>query len=307
MAEQNGLPDGWVIVDEPQMAASHEVQRPNTINGLALAGGAASVPVATRIAMESATNPQLPKIMSTVGQVAGGIKGLMHGGPLEAAGGAWVGGKAGWFTGRLMQKMATPLAKAAEVAAPYAQAVSTLSGAAGIGDLAQMAEPNRHDIGFLGIGQSLPDLDVLTAAVKKGATPTQAAAQIANGDPRRFAQLVTAYSQSLGQGRYPQTLDDPSMYRADGSRKGPGFLGALKRPDGKVSSELSIGVNIDGKEVEIPTLVPTLSKDEVNWLITQDISDPKKIPISIQQKAVDFARQRMAAGKSPFAQDSEGR
>lgn len=89
--------------------------------------------------------------------------------------------------------------------------------------------------------------------------------------------------------------------RADGSEKGNGFLGVIQRPDGKVSSEISVGVNIDGKEVEIPTLVPTLTKAERDFLINNDISDPKKIPASIIQKAVDHARPRLAAGKSPFA------
>ena len=89
--------------------------------------------------------------------------------------------------------------------------------------------------------------------------------------------------------------------RSDGTPKGDGFLGALPRPDGSVSSEISIGVNIDGKEVDIPTLVPTLSQSERQWLLTNDLSDPKKIPGSIIDKAIAFARPRLAAGKSPFA------
>jgi hypothetical protein len=93
--------------------------------------------------------------------------------------------------------------------------------------------------------------------------------------------------------------------RADGSAKGDGFLGVLPRPDGTVSSEISIGVNIDGKEVEIPTLVPTLSQQERDWLINNDVSDPSKIPPAIIQKAVDFARPRIKAGKSPFAGPDE--
>lgn len=93
--------------------------------------------------------------------------------------------------------------------------------------------------------------------------------------------------------------------RADGSPKGKGFLGVLKRPDGSVSSEISIGVNIDGKEVEIPTLVPTLSKSERDWLVNNDISDPSKIPSSIVSKATSFARTRIKAGQSPFASDNE--
>jgi len=91
--------------------------------------------------------------------------------------------------------------------------------------------------------------------------------------------------------------------RADGSEKGDGWLGVMRRPDGKVSSELSIGVEINGKEVEIPSMVPTLTKDEIDWLLNHPPS--ARMPASIVQKAADFARQRMAQGKSPFRQRGE--
>ena len=84
--------------------------------------------------------------------------------------------------------------------------------------------------------------------------------------------------------------------RADGTEKGQGFLGELRRPDGRISTEISIGVNIDGKEREIPTLVPTLSKDEIDYLLAG--KEPTK---DIVQKAVDHARKRIGEGRSPFA------
>lgn len=82
--------------------------------------------------------------------------------------------------------------------------------------------------------------------------------------------------------------------------KGPGFLGTLQRPDGMVSTELSIGVNFGGKEIEIPSLVPTLSKQEIDHLLNG--KEPTK---SIITKAIDHARKRINEGKSPFAQVSE--
>lgn len=88
--------------------------------------------------------------------------------------------------------------------------------------------------------------------------------------------------------------------RADGSEKGEGFLGELKRPDGDVSTELSIGVNIGNKEMDIPMLVPTLSKEEVKHLL-----DGGRPTDAIVQKAVQHAKTRMAAGQSPFAQKAE--
>lgn len=95
-----------------------------------------------------------------------------------------------------------------------------------------------------------------------------------------------------------------SDLRVDGTKKGNGFLGILKRPDGGVSTEISIGVNIDGKETEIPTLIPTLSKDERDYLLSTPVdkireANPKLYSV-IEQKAVDHAKQRLAKGRSPF-------
>ena len=88
--------------------------------------------------------------------------------------------------------------------------------------------------------------------------------------------------------------------RLDGTKKGLGFLGELKRPDGAVSTELSIGVNFDGKEREIPALVPTLTKQEVDYLLNG--GKPTK---EIVRKAVEHARGRISSGKSPFAENGE--
>jgi hypothetical protein len=84
--------------------------------------------------------------------------------------------------------------------------------------------------------------------------------------------------------------------RNDGTNKGTGYLGVLTRPDGKVSTELSIGVNIDGKETEIPSLVPTLTKQEVDYMLSGQ--KPTK---QIVQKAVDYAKERKKKGLSPYA------
>jgi len=90
--------------------------------------------------------------------------------------------------------------------------------------------------------------------------------------------------------------------RENGTFKGPGFLGELKRPDGGISTELSIGVEIDGQETEIPLLVPGLSKKEIDLLLSD--GEPTD---SMVDKAVEHARNRMAQGKSPFygAEDEE--
>jgi len=93
---------------------------------------------------------------------------------------------------------------------------------------------------------------------------------------------------------------DDDEHRLDGTRKGPGFFGSLLRPDNKTSTELSIGVNFDGKETLIPSLVPTLTKEEVNGLLSNG-----PMTDQIVQKATEHARKRMMLGKSPFADYSD--
>jgi hypothetical protein len=88
--------------------------------------------------------------------------------------------------------------------------------------------------------------------------------------------------------------------RPDGTPKGTGFLGPLPASEGKTSTEISIGVNIGGKEVQIPTLIPTLTQDEVNYLLGGG-----KPTDAIVGKAVEYAKSRMAKGLSPFAQEGE--
>lgn len=89
----------------------------------------------------------------------------------------------------------------------------------------------------------------------------------------------------------------------DGRIKGDGFYGSLLRPDGAHSTELSIGVPIDGRETEIPTMVPGLTIGELLGLLSQP--DDAEIPESVVIKAVEHAQARMRAGKSPFAQPGE--
>ena len=87
-------------------------------------------------------------------------------------------------------------------------------------------------------------------------------------------------------------------------QKGLGFLGPLKMPNGGTTSEFSIGVNIGGKEVEIPTFVPTLTKDEVQQLIGV-ATNGGKVPAAIVRKAITHATQRITAGQDPFAGPGE--
>lgn len=100
---------------------------------------------------------------------------------------------------------------------------------------------------------------------------------------------------------YPTMPDSGYGNRPDGTRKGKGYLGELKLPTGGVATEYSIGVEMEGQEVQIPTIVPTLTKGEINMLVTDIIPNGKKVPEEIVRKAVQHARRRMLENKSPFA------
>jgi len=85
--------------------------------------------------------------------------------------------------------------------------------------------------------------------------------------------------------------------------KGLGYFGQLKRPDGMLSTELSAGVSgpeYGGKEIQIPLLVPTLTQDEINLLLSGG-----KVTEEIYRKAEEHARMRLSKGLDPFAQPGE--
>lgn len=122
-------------------------------------------------------------------------------------------------------------------------------------------------------------------------------------DMSKYASILYA-----NQNSDPEQMDD-SMYRPDGSVKSmKGYLGAMERPDGTVSTEISAGFEIDGKEMDIPLMVPGLTKEEIDYLLTADIQGEdffKNMPDSIPDKAIEHAKKRMKEGKSVFYQDGE--
>ena len=60
-------------------------------------------------------------------------------------------------------------------------------------------------------------------------------------------------------------------------------------------------MNLGGKEIEIPTLVPTLSREEMSLMTNDIIPNGKQVPRQILQKAIEHATKRMSVGQSPFA------
>lgn len=106
-------------------------------------------------------------------------------------------------------------------------------------------------------------------------------------------------STVAGMLRMPPAIQDPSVdpswYRQSGQRKGSGFLGELLGKDGRTSTELSVGVDFGHGQMDIPSLVPGLSPQEIQHLLGG--GDPTD---AIMQKAVNHARMRMQQGLPVF-------
>lgn len=97
--------------------------------------------------------------------------------------------------------------------------------------------------------------------------------------------------------------------RNDGKTfKGTGWLGELKTSDGGVATEYSTqseAVKVNGERIDFPSLVPTLTPDEVKTMTGYIIPNHRPVPDGIMQKAVDHARSRLAAGRSVWANDGD--
>lgn len=120
----------------------------------------------------------------------------------------------------------------------------------------------------------------------------------------RVKRAQADINEALGVKPQPPVQNPDIGYgrREDGSNKGRGFYGMLPRTDGAdQSSELSIGVEMDGKQRTIPSMVPGLNAEQLRYLL----SVQKPVRPDITQKAVDFAVQRQQQGKGPFAEPNE--
>lgn len=129
-----------------------------------------------------------------------------------------------------------------------------------------------------------------------------------------FTQLPPAWTNGKAPPKTPLPTPETNRStwdpRPDGTAKGDGFLGVLQRPDGSVMSEYSIADSENpklrgpnGEYLDYPSLVPTLTKAEVQTLLS--MKDGDTMPPSIKQKAEAYALQRLAQGKPLFAQPGE--
>lgn len=91
--------------------------------------------------------------------------------------------------------------------------------------------------------------------------------------------------------------------RPDGSRKGTGWRGELRAGD-YVVTEYSVGVNIGGKETDIPTITPYTTDDELKTIL-RCAEKGEPVPDSVVENAVRWARDRRKEGKSPFFEGTQ--
>jgi hypothetical protein len=98
------------------------------------------------------------------------------------------------------------------------------------------------------------------------------------------------------------------LVREDGTMKGSGFFGPIQHSSGRGATELGIesgppaSFNYTPRGyMNYPSMVPTLSREELATMM----SGNENWPESIYRKAATHARERLAQGKSPFAQTGE--
>lgn len=91
--------------------------------------------------------------------------------------------------------------------------------------------------------------------------------------------------------------------RPDGTSKGDGWLGRLKRPDGRISTEISAGFELNGKEVLVPLIHRGSTKADLKYLLNTPEDSPEffdKMPKGLIDRAIGHAQERLKKGKSPF-------
>src|SRR3990167_8082297 len=95
----------------------------------------------------------------------------------------------------------------------------------------------------------------------------------------------------------PPAENTADWLRSDGTQKGQGFLGPLQFHDGRTSTEVSVGIPINGTETEVPALVPTLTQPEVDYILKGGSlkQNAGAVADSIVQKAAAHATKRIKA------------
>lgn len=172
------------------------------------------------------------------------------------------------------------------------------------------AEPTREEKELHQVRFSAED-SLRIKKLQRERTASNLSAKERKAVDEEIAALLTKHAPKAGlktaaRGRAPSSDPEaaPAGYgkRQDGTDKGTGWLGVHKSAKGNDMTEYTVGLNIGGKDVDVPTFVPGLTKDELAHLKTEpDLSKRTAINESILKKAAAHAKKRMAEGKSVFA------
>jgi hypothetical protein len=107
---------------------------------------------------------------------------------------------------------------------------------------------------------------------------------------------------SLMKGKKEETSREEKVknygLRPDKTQKGMGYFGEIPMNDKskKIMGELSTTVTVDGEEIQLPLIVPSLDRSEIDHL-----ASGKPATKTIIDKAVKHALERKSEGKSPYA------
>ena len=99
----------------------------------------------------------------------------------------------------------------------------------------------------------------------------------------------------LAPARYLEQGQDISQ----GTVKRKGYFGEIPTNDDSMMTEFSSAFEVGGKTVQYPLIVPTLTVDELRSVRDQNITP------EINQKAQQFALDRLSRGLDPFATTQE--
>mgnify|MGYP007071606446 CR=1 FL=1 len=92
--------------------------------------------------------------------------------------------------------------------------------------------------------------------------------------------------------------------RPNGTKKGKGFLGEVKRPDGTVMTEVTTKMNVDGKDLEFPLITKNSTKEDLEYLKKADLKSTdfiKNAPAGMVDRAITHAMNRKKAGLPVYA------
>ena len=89
----------------------------------------------------------------------------------------------------------------------------------------------------------------------------------------------------------------------NGTKKGKGWYGELHDSEGNIVTEMTVGINIDGEEVDVPAVNPILSEKQLTTLL--GIKSDQPLPEDIIDTAVEYAIFRKQQGRGMYAEGNE--